>query len=305
MENVKFPYFKGTIHNIYPEGEISLKRFISSQQNPKDKLKEVFNQISECEKVGDDKKKAELKQRNLFYFTPCVKLEYRSYEGIRGFTGLLALDFDHIDRAEDFRDFLFERFDFIVCAYVSPSKAGVKALVKIPVVESVEQFKSYFYGLAYFMERFKGFDSTAQNPTLPLFVSWDEDIKWRNNATTWRGRGEQINKFEVYEGVIEEVENVTSDEKNRIYSIAKGHLEKANYDACGHPKVLAMGTVIGGYVASGYLTLEEGDFIMSSLIEKIDYYQKNVEGYKRTAFNMIRRGMSSPLYLSDFEDESK
>lgn len=296
MEEIKFSFFNGNVNNVYPSGKVSLKRFVKAQKSPTEKMKTIFNAIAACEERGDLKAKYEIKKNNLFYFTPCVELTSRSYSGIVRFTGFMVLDFDHIPNAEKFRDFLFERYKFIICAYTSPSRAGVKAIVKIPIVHSIDEFKSFFHGLCYYFVRFEGFDTSAQNPTLPLFISWDENLRYRDNPTTWNGIGEQVNAVKEFVGEIVQVDRSDEDIEH-IYNIAKSALYKANTDENGHPKVVGTATSLGGYVAAGYLSIQEAENIMFELISEVDYLSKNISGYRKTATEMINRGTSSPLYL--------
>jgi len=143
-------YFPGKIWLPKPLGEISLKQFIDSHKKPRKQIKEIFKQIAEAEKKEDWETKGKLKQNNLFYFTPCVKFngKSRGYADIESFTGFMVLDFDHLEiGAEEFRDRLFKKYKCIVCAYKSPSSNGVKAIVRIPIVDSVDEFKQYFYAM--------------------------------------------------------------------------------------------------------------------------------------------------------------
>ena len=99
-----------------------------------------------ADEKGDMAIKAELKT-SLYSFTPCVRVEgRRRYADIKNFTGLLALDFDKLEMeyAKEFKTALFNEYSFIIAAWLSPSRHGVRALVKIPIVQSVGEFKEHF-----------------------------------------------------------------------------------------------------------------------------------------------------------------
>lgn len=293
-----FQYYAGNIQDPQPKGAVTLQSFIESQRNPKPGIRDIFHRIAQAEKEGDMKLKAELKQNNLFYFCPCVVVEdKRSYDSIRYFTGLLVLDFDHIDNAAEFRDIMFDRNKCIVVAYLSPSRRGVKFIVKIPVCKTVDQFKEYFYGIAYYMERFPGFDGTAQNPVLPLFLSWDPNLRYREDPKTWKIKGEKIDEFEAFEGDYEVLEEVSDEEKRRVLNIVKVTLERAEKENNGHKNVVAAALVLGGYVAKGYLDLDEAENYICQMISEIPYFSKNIKGYCKTAREMLQKGLSAPLDL--------
>src|SRR3989304_490792 len=132
-----FNYYPAVISKSTPLGDITLDRFISSIKYPKKKILDIFYKIEEASMNGDKQEKARLKS-NLYYFTPCVYVkDGRKYENIINWTGLLALDFDKLPSkkyAEEERDSIFSEYKFIIASWISPSRLGVRALVKIPVV---------------------------------------------------------------------------------------------------------------------------------------------------------------------------
>lgn len=293
-----FQYFEGKIWKTEPLGNITLRHFIEAHKDPKPAIKAVFNKIALAEVDGNKELKGMLKQNNLFYFNPCVILDGkgRSYENIAGYTGVLVLDFDHIDNAIEFRDSMFHRFECVIAAYVSPSQRGVKFLIRIPVVETVDEFKEYFYGLSVTMEKFPGFDGTAQNPVLPLFLSWDEGILYREDAKVWDVKGEKISEFptEVDED-FEPVDNVSELDVRRAYSKLKYILNKSETEQNGHGNVRAAGLLAGGYAAYGYFTIEEVEDFICKTIEEVPYLRGNLSGYCKTAKQMIERGKTRPV----------
>ena len=62
---------------------------------------------------------------------------------------------------------------------------------------TTDEFKSYFYGMAYFLEKYEGFDPSTQNCILPLYLSIDPDLLYRDNAETWTKRGLKLDEFKV------------------------------------------------------------------------------------------------------------
>src|SRR5690625_1744049 len=118
MLNITFQYFPGKIYETKPLGIISLKQFIDSIKNPKERIKDIFRQIAECEKNEDWKQKAYLKQNKLFYFTPSVMFNGRgrSYSDIVDYNPLMVIEFDHVKGdVIAFRDKIFNNIKSVVC----------------------------------------------------------------------------------------------------------------------------------------------------------------------------------------------
>lgn len=290
-----FQYYPAYVNSTKPIGLVSLDDFVNSIKSPSEKIKDVFRQISEAETAGNMLLKSELKQNNLFYFTPCVLLDrYRRYTNIYEFNGISVMDFDHIDNAPEFKNFVFTNCPFIIAAFLSPSKKGVKFLVKIPVVSSTDEFKEYFYGLGQLFEKYRGWDGTPQNCVLPLFLSYDPDILYRHNATTWEKKGKTLNSFKESLAPVMKIDT-TDDEKRTILENCQKAFDKIMDN--GHPQVIAAGVSLGGYVASGYLDQSEAEQFIFGLIRSNSYLSKGVEGYCKTARTAIQTGLKSQIIL--------
>jgi hypothetical protein len=298
MNDVSFFYYPADVTIPEPLGTVTFKQFLRANKNPNPDISGIFQQISEAASQGNMELKHKLKSK-LYYFTPCVQTNGsgRRYDNITGFTGLMVLDFDKIENAPAFKEFLFNAVPSIIAAYLSPSKKGCKFIVKIPVCKTTDEFKSYFYGMGYYLEKYEGFDPSTQNCILPLYLSIDPDLLYRDNAETWTKRGVKIDEFKPYVGEIEVLENVSEKDKNKVKTMLTKSREKI-VDS-GHYIVRSTALCAGGYVASGYLTKEEAQDLLFSLIEDNSYLQKNLRGYKTTAREMITKGMTSPLYLKN------
>lgn len=294
---LKFQFYPARVNSKKPIGEVTLFEFLKANQNPNEQIKTIFAQIAQAEADGDNKRKAELKQENLFYFTPCVWTDGqgRSYSNILSFTGLLVLDFDHIENASEFKYYIFNSFPSVVAGWLSPSKKGVKFLVKIPVVNTTDEFKSYFYGIGLEMEKFKGFDGTGQNAILPLFLSYDPDLLFRDDAEVWTRRGKMLNAFKVSDAPAVPV-TIGEGDQARVQKIIIALIDKIVSD--GHPQVRSAGVTLGGYVASGYIGQAEAESFINSLIQNNSYLRKGISGYQITAKTAIQKGTLSQLTLT-------
>jgi hypothetical protein len=299
-------YFPGKIWLPKPLGEISLKQFIDSHKKPRKQIKEIFKQIAEAEKKEDWETKGKLKQNNLFYFTPCVKFngKSRGYADIESFTGFMVLDFDHLEiGAEEFRDRLFKKYKCIVCTYKSPSSNGVKAIVRIPIVDSVDEFKQYFYAMCMEMAKVKSFDVSCRNPALPLFLSWDENIRYREDATLWENRAGKYDEFEPHVGDFKEIEDITDLDKKEVLRRVHNVIKKADQEKVGHQHCVSASCLLGGFIVTGYLTYDEAENYLFKWIDQSDYLSKKSSTYKKTAITMLNKGMGAPLYLERHQDK--
>lgn len=306
--DTKIQFFPGKIWLPKPIGEVTLRQFIESHKNPKPGIKEVFNKIAKAEQKEDWETKGKLKQNNLFYFTPCVNLdgEGRSYSNIESFNNIAVLDFDHIKvDAEKLRDNIFENMPSVICAYVSPSKNGVKCLVKIGSVNTIDDFKSYFFGLAHRFEKFEGFDATGQNSCLPLFLSWDENIRWRENPETWTTRGGKYDEFEEFVGDIEEIEDVKDGDKKKVIRRAYNIIKKADEEQTGHPNVVSCSLIFSGFIGTGYVTYDEVKNYIFKWIDESPYLSTKASTYKKTTLTMMEKGLRAPLYLDKHKSQLK
>jgi hypothetical protein len=290
---IEFQYYPAKINDCKPKGFISLDKFINLTKNPPDKIKELFQQIAEASREGNDTLKAELKKK-LFKFTPCaIVKDWRKYDNITSFTGLLILDFDKLEthEAHTLKNSLFDNLDFVIASWLSPSKKGVKALINIPISKDVNEFKSYFKSIQNNLGSAKGFDSSAQNPILDCFLSYDPDILYRTDATKWT---EQY--FEPVK-VRKEAPLLIEDKTDVIAKIIIKNLN--DITNAGHPILRAVSYSLGGYVGAGYISQTDALFLIEGCIENHWYLKTNANTYKKTAKTMIEKGILEPLYLDE------
>lgn len=298
----KFPYYPNNINIVEPLGYTTLKEFVRAIREPREATKQLFADIKIASEKGDLKLKAELKKK-LYYFTPCIDTDGkgRAYANITSFTGFMQIDFDGITYAAEFRDWFFKNVKSCVVCGISPSSFGIKALIRIPIVKTVDEFKSYFYGVSYYLEQYKGFDIAPQNCSLPLYMFNDPDARYREDAIVSTVRGEKINAFKKFEGEIEVLEDIESWKKERVKGIFIRGI--SNIVDNGHPQVVAYSSMLGGYCVSGYLSQDEAEVLIEEEINKSEYLSKDIKGYIRNAKNMLVRGMNGPLYLKGDNNE--
>jgi len=290
---MNFQYYSNSAHSPNPLGFVDINKFWKAISDPKQETKDLLSKIRDASKLGDKKLKATLKQ-HLYSFTPCVHVKARrAYDDIIKFTGITVLDFDKIGYAAEFKNFLFHTYGSVIGAWLSPSGLGVKAFVKIPVVNKIEEYKKYFYGLASEMEIYKGFDATTQNAVLPLFIGYDKDVLVRDDYTTWNIKGSKIGSFDSSKVVSVPAIDVSNNKKAWVVNWFKNKINDIVTD--GHPQLRDSSVALGGYVGSGYINYIEALQLVFSLIDSNDYLQKGVSGYKKTAEQALKMGTTKPL----------
>lgn len=300
IDTISFPWYDADIKKIKPKGSITLRQFINSVVSPKEALKETFNKIEKASKEKNKELKAELK-KGLFTVTPCVAIKgIRNYESIEFFNNILVIEYDGINYAEELRDYIFEKFESCVFAFVSPSKGGCKFIFRINPVSTILEFKELFWGLAFELDKFKNLDYSGANCVLPLFISWDEQAKIRENPTEWNQRGYKEGSFIPYEGEFETPDDINEQDKREVINKITFLFNRIVDN--GHPQCVKYSALMGGFVASSYISYDEAYDLLMELIENNNYLSKDVNNYKTTSKTMLSRGMSSPILLKRHEN---
>lgn len=305
LDKVKMDFYPADITKCKPIGEVSIREFIEAHRNPKPAIVELFTQISDASAKGDLKLKNEIK-KGLFYFVPSVKvLNWRNYENIQSYNPVLQVDFDNIQWAEELRDELFNKLSCVICAYVSPSKFGCKLLVRVPECSSIVELKSYIYGLYSYLQVYTGFDPAPKNVILPLYLSMDRDIKWRENATVWDIRGIQKDEFNInfIDLDFEATDKLSTEDIMNVAKHVKNTIGLADKNQVGHSAVISGSMIASGYAAQ-YTNIDEDKMFdyLTKCIEESEYLQKNLSGYLKTAKTMFQKGLSAPLEYKNGKD---
>lgn len=294
-KKINFQYYPAKVNSNNPLGYVSLEYFLNAQKNPKPNTLKIFNAIAKAELDGDMKLKSELKQNSLYYFTPCVTVSRRRrYADIKYFTGLLVLDFDHIDNADEFKEFIFNEYKFIVSCWLSPSKKGVKAFVNIPISKDVDEFKQYYYAATNIFDVYDGWDPSNKNAVLPLFQSYDKELLYRDDADRFTQKAIDPKNLPP-DTVRRSIPHSTQGKERLIFKIAETGITKIG--SPGHPQLRSMCISLGGYVASGYIDKTSIILHVENLIEMNSYLRKGLKGYKQTARWSINEGMKKPIVL--------
>lgn len=291
LKTIKFNYYPAKITDSHPLGDISLETFLGKLKYPSKHIVETFEKIKQAANNGNEKLKNELKTR-LYSFTPCVYVNgSRKYENIQHFCGLMALDFDKLpseEYANEWKKALFEEYKCVIATWLSPSRLGVRALVKIPVVHSVGEFKEHFHAIQNELKKYNGWDRAPQNCILPMFLSYDYNLLSRENPTTWTGKYREPEPPPVKQYII-------TDKFSQVERIMKSAIDKIISN--GHPQLRSAARSLGGYVGGGYIDVATATQMIFKMIDGNAYLSQKASVYKRTANTMIKEGQKNPLFL--------
>jgi hypothetical protein len=138
IENT-FSLFHNGIINTIPSEEITLLNFI-------DLLKQE-NKNVELVRLEADKKKRDKLKSKLSYVTFGGTFKKRSSKQLIKSSGLACLDIDDIENLNEIKEQIIKN-ECTHCLFISPSGKGLKLIVKIPEVESNEEYKSYWISIA-------------------------------------------------------------------------------------------------------------------------------------------------------------
>lgn len=137
------------------------------------KSKEIIQQLRKLNKP-------ELK-RHLPYVCFNGTFKYRNDASIVEHSGLMILDFDKLDNPNQEKKTLANN-EYFYAIWVSPSKQGLKALVKIP--PEPNNHKGYFTAFEKELNH-PNFDPSGKDLSRACFESYDPDIYINPDSLTW------------------------------------------------------------------------------------------------------------------------
>lgn len=290
--NQQFNFYPADIKQSKPLGIVRLGYVLNAIKQPKNDIKYIFEQIRLAEEQGDMAKKNELKTK-LYSFTPCVQVKQRrKYDDIQSFTGLMVLDFDHleINHASELKQYLFNQYQFIYATWLSASRHGVRAIINIPICKSVDEFKERFAAIEKLMGDYIGFDKAPKNCILPMFISYDDKILIRQNPQRYDEKIKNIVPPPV-------VQYFINDKSSSVEKIIAKKID-AIVDN-GHPQLRAAAYLLGGYCGAGYIQTDYAINMIHKMIDCNQYLSQKSPIYKKTAIEMINSGMNQPTYFQN------
>ena len=306
---MKIPYYIGGITKTSSSGTVSLEQFVNAQLEPKDSIVSLFEAIEEASKVGDKKLKGELKEKLPFFTISAQFNGRRKYDNIIDFNPIAQLDFDGLteQEAEEFRTYLFEQYPQIICAYLSPSRKGVKALIRIPKIDilngienGIKEYKDYYRAMESEFGNYKGFDSAPKNLVLPLFLSHDWFMLTRDFEETkvW-----DLKEFEAdsltqdFPLPIKPYKKLKTNDRNeaRAYNTVRKAISSI-VSSPGHFQLRSACLIFGTRCGAGYVDYQDAKREVEQLVRQNSYLSKGVSGYITTALWGLENGYSTPNY---------
>jgi hypothetical protein len=299
MKDIRHHYFSSFGGNIKDSHTIDTYTLSEMLREIKMPDQSVIDLVEKIRSEQDADKKARLKWQ-LKSWTPAVLCsKRRRIDNIIGFSGLMPLDFDKLpskEYAQDVREFLLKEYPWIYAVWLSSSGKGVRAIVRIPIVESTAEYKMIFDAVRHnhisAYEIIDYFDTAPKNAVLPLFQSYDPNLIFRYECEIF---DERYTAPEPERKNYPPINETGDAERNRVARIAESGIGKIKDN--GHPQLCRVCMALGGYVGGGYIDFNEAVDLMHTLIERNDYLSQKQSVYKVTAKQMIQYGSKNPLYL--------
>lgn len=301
-KDIVFPYYSGNIRFTKCLGFLTLESYINSIQNPNSRTKVLLHNIAEATKDGDMKKKRKLKHQ-LFSFTPTVIIPKgikRKYSNIYRWNPLMQIDMDGIEsegEAIQLKEHVFNNHKQIICAMVSPSKKGVKCLMKIKTPKSQDHYKALHKAMVDEFESYSYLDSATKNAVLPLFLGADKDILFRDfsEATEWdKENWETIEYVKLNDIPTHQLQKI-SEFTLLVENVVKKRINDIIDN--GHTQVRSASLILGSRIAAGYIDEQDARILITNLIRSNRYLAKGTDGYLSTAMWGINQGMKKPKYF--------
>jgi hypothetical protein len=299
------PFYSGNIKFSKCIGHVKYKTFIESQRSPKKEIIDLMNLINKASLAGDVELKRKLKGQ-LFAFTPCVIIAKglkRRYANMVGFTQYKQLDFDKLPDGETairLKSYLFENYPEILCAYLSPSGLGVKCLLKTTRPRDIEQFRALNKAIeTHFLTLGPFFDSAVRNAILPLFLSYDPNILFREfeDTSTWVEEDWSVIEYVALNTVPLNYADKYSDKQKQYYldkTVRLFRQKIRDISTDGHPQLRRACLILGSRCGAGYIDPSESQSLAEQEIAMNSYLQKDLKNYIKTSKWCINQGIGNP-----------
>lgn len=157
------------------------------------KLKQLTGQVRLAAQNGDAQTCRLLKQERLPYVTPCGVFTRRRSDCLKELSGLVVVDIDHLESAEEAEKLRQQLFDDpYLCpalVFISPTGRGVKAFVPYPAAQdtagAIRQAMDYVHCMydADSPSSAKGVDTSGKDIVRACFLCHDPGALLRHPAS--------------------------------------------------------------------------------------------------------------------------
>jgi hypothetical protein len=246
-----------------------------------DKIRKGGDFVTTIDKIRDSKDENEQQalKKTLPGVTFCGRFKHRKASRLIESTGLVILDFDE-------KGVIPEMSEYFYALFKSP-RGGYKALVKIPMVSSDNEFKQYFYAI---QNHFPDVDTSGKDISRFCFISYDPDLYINENSKLWDTTVETV-KSESSRIVVK------SDFKK--LSLAVQMIDRSDIGNRNNT-FLKVGRLMGGYIASGELNeMDVLDVCDRAIFDKDQQdYRENFKTFRRG----IDYGKAEPLSSGEVKE---
>tara|TARA_B110000503_G_scaffold139130_1_gene226813 strand:+ start:679 stop:2496 length:1818 start_codon:yes stop_codon:yes gene_type:complete len=206
-------------------------------------------------------------------------ISYRDDKSLTSHSGFAPIDIDDIDDINTVREELINN-PYIYALWLSSSGKGLHGLIRIgDGNKHVQHYKAL-------LEKFKGLDPTARNPSRVLYLSYDPDIYINTSSSTFfdiiQDEDIKVSSIRIGDGY---TDYKKMDVASRMIRLAP--------DGQKHHILLKAAHLLGGYIATKHI---EYDMAFDILVHEIS--KKNVDSMsiaKDTINDGLRHGMTKPI----------
>jgi hypothetical protein len=145
---------------------------------------------------GNSKKASEIKSNLPAITISATFKERRKIDCVDKYSGLLHLDYDKLENAEEVKTNLIS-IPYTYSAFISPSGNGVKVLVKCD--NDISSHKSAFNSLRDYYDKIVGVqsDKSVKDITRLCFVSYDHDLYLNENSEVFKYKTSTLDQVDV------------------------------------------------------------------------------------------------------------
>lgn len=243
--------------------------------------------------------------------TFCGTFTTRKKENLKQGSGLAILDFDKLEDAFKFKEDL-KANDIIFSAWISPSGNGVKALVKIPVIENDNEYKEIFNQLR---EIFPTLDKSGADISRLCYESYDPEIYINLDSVKFIPVLTK-NTFELNDiGVLTNLPVIDgNDIANSLIKWFKGKYDSKNRNSSLFKLAIAFNDFgVDRSICSNYLiSYEQSDFTEHEIASIIESAYKNSANFctkffedkkkKKVIENLVFGGRKEKEILEKFKE---
>ena len=172
LEEPRFSYFQKPITNTTPSRIVNLSEIYSVIRNQK-----YLKPTTDLRTCSDTKRGKKLKSSQFDYVTFSGVFEKRSDKLLTKHSGLMTLDFDHIDKPNELKSKLLCDPNFETqLAFVSPSGNGLKWIIQIDL--SKADHPTYFKAVSNYIKHEYDVvvDNTGKDVSRACFLPCDPDV---------------------------------------------------------------------------------------------------------------------------------